>query len=138
MHASNVAAVASACAAGDEGGEEGEDEDSTGSPEGETDGGGDKEATPLDGAAMSAAHAIGLAKLPHVLEWLRHALGSRSGSSGGNGGAAGPKFLVFAHHRRGPLLLPFMSRAIAIFLPGTTEAGPQQVCMQCTASAALE
>ena len=47
---------------------------------------------------MSAAHATGVAKLPHVLEWLRHALGSRSGAGGGSQQEA-PKFLVFAHHR---------------------------------------
>lgn len=61
---------------------------------------------------MSAGHRTGLAKLPSVLEWLRHALGS-GGSKGdgddssqagspagpGDGQDAAPKFLIFAHHR---------------------------------------
>ena len=75
---------------------------------------------------MSAAHCTGVAKLPNVLRWLVNALGgpdddaAAGGSQGGGSqgertaatdsgsdarapalGAedAGPKFIVFAHHR---------------------------------------
>lgn len=47
--------------------------------------------------AITAAHKTGLAKLPDVIEWLSHALGT-CGSSGSADGTP-PKFLLFAHHR---------------------------------------
>ena len=53
-------------------------------------------------AAMSVGQRTGLAKLPNVLEWLRHALGSTSGRATAGQAAAQealPKFLVFAHHK---------------------------------------
>ena len=63
----------------------------------------EEEGAPSDDAPMSLAHRTGVAKLPSVVEWLRHALGgggASSGSGGGGGGqAAAPKFLVFAHHK---------------------------------------
>ncbi len=52
--------------------------------------------------AMSVGQRTSLAKLPNVLEWLRHALGSTSGrATAGQADAqeALPKFLVFAHHK---------------------------------------
>ncbi len=50
-------------------------------------------------AVMSVGQRTGLAKLPSVLEWLRHALGSGSRSQAAGTQEAMPKFLVFAHHR---------------------------------------
>ena len=50
--------------------------------------------------AMSVGQRTGLAKLPNVLEWLRHALGSGGRSSASQATRdAQPKFLVFAHHK---------------------------------------
>lgn len=50
-------------------------------------------------AVMSVGQRTGLAKLPSVLEWLRHALGSGGHSQAAGTQEAMPKFLVFAHHR---------------------------------------
>jgi len=69
------------------------------------------DAAPAPGAAMSAAHRTGVAKLPNVVRWLVTALGGGEPEEGAAGGAAGaadgaaagdgerPKFIVFAHHR---------------------------------------
>jgi hypothetical protein len=54
---------------------------------------------------MSASHMTGVAKLPNVLDWLRHALGSGGGRRDGSQDSAS-KFLIFAHHRCASLLLP--------------------------------
>lgn len=54
---------------------------------------------------LSIGQRTGLAKLPNVLEWLKHALGSGGRRGGGGSSQAGgtqeaqPKFLVFAHHK---------------------------------------
>ncbi len=69
------------------------------------------DAAPAPGAAMSAAHRTGVAKLPNVVRWLVTALGGGEPEEAGAGRAAGagdgaaagdgerPKFIVFAHHR---------------------------------------
>ena len=70
---------------------------------------GDAAAAP--GAARSAAHRTGVAKLPNVVRWLVTALGGGEAEEAAADGAAGaadgaaagdaerPKFIVFAHHR---------------------------------------
>lgn len=60
----------------------------------------DTDAPAGQSAAMSVGQRTGLAKLPNVLEWLRHALGSGGRSSASQATRdALPKFLVFAHHK---------------------------------------
>ena len=87
------------CVGDEEGGSQ---DDDVGDDDGDVDADEDADVDAPAGqpAVMSIGQRTGLAKLPSVLEWLRHALGSGGSRSQAAGTQeAMPKFLVFAHHR---------------------------------------